>query len=764
METVGFVLSLQPVLQAISTSIEGFRNIPAAFVEFGKVINVFQQLLSSFEKDITKQEEFPWVHPLKESLEEALEAIENFKIHPLKTRLYSSSYLKKIENVKKKIHEAVNATALTNAHLALQARNALTNLSNEINNLSVENEKFQLDLKHALQENKADLLQSLAEMLGMSNQYELRQKVIDAVKVKNEALSALSDQKNSLFERDQTIAIELSRLAITKMEECPDEFKCPITRELMEKPILLVQSGHDHSYEYEALLKALAAKQGKDPLTNKPFQGTPQFVENHNLRQQIQDWKDKNKTKIKTMQSFQSQTTTNQNVIDPNPDNRFFFRKSHCKKLSKKKLRSIIMVIFLIVIMAIVLPFTLDFNLQKQDEYPDCNVENIGWINDTICNGGDYASDECGNDGGDCENCFAENIALMLFGDGFCDEINNVDGCSFDGNDCVPSMRLIGDKYDSGGWNGGVVGHDGNIYGIPDDMNKILKIDPSPNATNPTALVGDDLGLGRWKWFGGVVGNNSIIYGVPYVARSILSYNLMTEETKLIADPLLGLRFRFTSTLKFAGGVLANNGMIYFIPFFYNKVIKFDPSNLEDPLTEIGDDLGDDLDKMVGGVLGSDGNIYAIPSSESKVLKIDVTDDSTTFISDDYSGNQKWYNGVLAQDGNIYACPFNANQILQINFQNQTTMLVGPILSSDGRKWSGFVEGEDGFLYGIPYASNELLRFDPINHTATLIPLPEEWHGEEKWEGGVRADNGFIYAIPYGAEQVLSIAPLKFRP
>jgi len=111
---------------------------------------------------------------------------------------------------------------------------------------------------------------------------------------------------------DKTEFSRLARFAITKLEECPHEFKCPITLEMMESPYLLFQSGR--SYEYEALLKALATKPGKDPLTNKPFQGSPQFVENHNLRKLIQDWKNK----IKTMQSFQSQTTTNQN-----PDNRY---------------------------------------------------------------------------------------------------------------------------------------------------------------------------------------------------------------------------------------------------------------------------------------------------------------------------------------------------------------------------------------------------------------------------------------------------------
>jgi len=394
-----------------------------------------------------------------------------------------------------------------------------------------------------------------------------------------------------------------------------------------------------------------------------------------------------------------------------------------------------------------------------QKRYPRCFVENIGWINDGICDGLEYNRKECGWDGVDCNNCFSENMSLMW--DGFCDEINNVDGCAFDGNDCVPSMKLIGDKYDGvDKWFRGVFGHDGNIYGIPHIMNKILKIDPSPNAINPTALVGDDLVNGGEKWWGGVVGTNGIIYGVPGSAKSILSYNPTTEETQLIAEnhPLL------ESEWKFSGGVLAENGMIYFIPFFYNKVIKFDPSNLENPLMEIGDDLGSGQLKMIGGVLGSDGNIYGIPHSGNRVLKINVTNDTTSFIDNEYPGDRKWENGILAQDGNIYACPSKANQILQINVQSQTTKLVGPDFGDGGFKWTGFVEGEDGFLYGMPFLSNELLRFDPINHTATLIPLPEEWHGNFKWEVGGRAKNGFIYAIPNSADQVLSIAPLKVRP
>ena len=449
-------------------------------------------------------------------------------------------------------------------------------------------------------------------------------------------------------------------------------------------------------------------------------------------------------------------------------------------------------------------------NKQKSEKYRFCSAENIGWVEDGVCNGGKYSSFNCGNDGGDCSKCIVSNLLLVGNGicdegeyntkecgfdgydcleknsrlqekydecdvknigwleDGFCDEGEyNVRNCSFDGFDCAPLTKLVGETFDAGSkWQSGVLGPDGCLYGIPYGENQILKFDPIMNSSS---LVGGLInatfpGSDPWdikiNWWGSVVGRDDILYGVPFDGNSILSFNVTSEETNFLLEghPLL------EGNSKFNGGVLGNNGHIYFMPFDKFKVVKFDPNDLQNPLVEIGNDLLSS-GMFRGGVLGGDENIYAMPYFGTKVLKIDTINESTSFIGDLYEDlNMRWENGVLAKDGNIYACPSEASRILQIDVENQDTNLVGPDLGTMMRKWTGFVEGADGFLYGIPFNSNELLRFDPIFHTATMIPIDKNLKNESrKWWGGVRAKNDHIYGLPFWSEGVLSIAPLSFK-
>ena len=69
---------------------------------------------------------------------------------------------------------------------------------------------------------------------------------------------------------------------------CPDDFRCPISHDVMEDPVMLGQSGY--TYERSWLMEALARRPGHDPVTNAAFAGEPQLLRNHNLRGAIAQW------------------------------------------------------------------------------------------------------------------------------------------------------------------------------------------------------------------------------------------------------------------------------------------------------------------------------------------------------------------------------------------------------------------------------------------------------------------------------------------
>jgi len=71
-------------------------------------------------------------------------------------------------------------------------------------------------------------------------------------------------------------------------------------------------------------------------------------------------------------------------------------------------------------------------------------VEYPGWIGDGRCDGGDYNTDDCGSDGGDCDefndkypNCNVEDPYRI--GDRSCNDggAYNTTDCGFDGGDCL---------------------------------------------------------------------------------------------------------------------------------------------------------------------------------------------------------------------------------------------------------------------------------------------------------------------------------------
>ncbi|OXB52615.1 hypothetical protein ASZ78_014546 [Callipepla squamata] len=66
----------------------------------------------------------------------------------------------------------------------------------------------------------------------------------------------------------------------------PDEFLCPITRELMKDPVIAADG---YSYEKEAMENWLSSKRRSSPMTNLPL-SSPVLTPNRTLKMAISRW------------------------------------------------------------------------------------------------------------------------------------------------------------------------------------------------------------------------------------------------------------------------------------------------------------------------------------------------------------------------------------------------------------------------------------------------------------------------------------------
>ena len=66
----------------------------------------------------------------------------------------------------------------------------------------------------------------------------------------------------------------------------PDAFVCPITRDVMDRPVVAADG---HSYEHDAVAKWLT-RNARSPLTNAPM--GPELVPNITLRKAIAEWRE----------------------------------------------------------------------------------------------------------------------------------------------------------------------------------------------------------------------------------------------------------------------------------------------------------------------------------------------------------------------------------------------------------------------------------------------------------------------------------------
>ncbi|RXN37774.1 WD SAM and U-box domain-containing 1 isoform X3 [Labeo rohita] len=109
-----------------------------------------------------------------------------------------------------------------------------------------------------------------AELINLNTEVLTTEFNIESVGLRGQILRKIKDLRSSLIDSD-----------------VPDEFLCPITRELMKDPVIAADG---FSYEREAMESWISTPNRSSPMTNLPLQ-TMILTPNRSLKTAIQRWK-----------------------------------------------------------------------------------------------------------------------------------------------------------------------------------------------------------------------------------------------------------------------------------------------------------------------------------------------------------------------------------------------------------------------------------------------------------------------------------------
>ena len=323
---------------------------------------------------------------------------------------------------------------------------------------------------------------------------------------------------------------------------------------------------------------------------------------------------------------------------------------------------------------------------------------------------------------------------------------------------------LVGEELEGDDkWDATVAGKNGFIYGIPFRASQVAKFNPVDKSM---IHIGPDFGEDILKWRGGAITNNGIIYCVPYEGdRGILKIDTNTDnvtELNVNLFPERGNRLWMSCAA-------ALDGCIYFMPGFASHIMKLDPNN-NDEMTSVGDESSEYY--CIRTIVGIDGCVYGIPEYSKHMLKYDPTNDTTTtsFLGEEFYRFHT--GGVVGRDGCIYAVvsfqkypPYRAH-VFKIEITNNSHCFVGndfPSSDNTGKvaSWGDGILGIDGCIYWPPNFANRILKYDPYTNQTLLVGDDFEDMPGCKWHAGALASDRVIYFFPSAANHILSIDPLR---
>jgi len=237
-----------------------------------------------------------------------------------------------------------------------------------------------------------------------------------------------------------------------------------------------------------------------------------------------------------------------------------------------------------------------------------------------------------------------------------------------------PSSLLGGSKE----FTGGSIGANGNIYLAPFNSTQVYEYSP----TNDTAREITVSVSGAISYNGAVTDKAGNVYCIPQNETKFIKIDTSTEPVT-ISYPTFGASY---TNAGYISGTAHPNGNIYCVGGNFNNFLEIDTVN--ETSRTLGT-LTDNGFNFQGCVTGADGNIYGVPYQSGYVAMLEP---STTTVTEETFGltipSQGYIGGTAAPNGNIYMASFQAGNTLEIDPVAQTAQFLH----------SGTVGGGDAFV------------------------------------------------------------------
>jgi Concanavalin A-like lectin/glucanases superfamily len=232
---------------------------------------------------------------------------------------------------------------------------------------------------------------------------------------------------------------------------------------------------------------------------------------------------------------------------------------------------------------------------------------------------------------------------------------------------------------------------------------------------------------------GGVLAPNGDVHFIPSSAARGQKVNNGVVSTYSLV---------YTTSIAYWGGVLAPNGDIHFVPHNANRGQKVSASGLVSTYSLVFT-VGS---AYIGGVLDPSGSIHFIPySANSRGQKIS-SDGTVSTYSLVYTVSAAYYGGVLAPNGDIHFVPYAAAVGQKVSSAGVVSTYSLVYTTSTG--YNGGVLTPNGDIHFVPYTASVGQK---VSLTGTVSTYSLVYTTTGAYSGGVLAPNGDIHFIPRGA-------------